>query len=135
MRFSEVIRPKRFNDVTPKDRQIVLVEGDLERVPELDHPGNPPAVAFAQIYNIRCNLLPSESDPTPIEQYQAVAHAAIVHAITDQEDRWHSFDGLAFNADLGSPVGLDADGGKDGVNIVLVVWYRTSERSPYQVRA
>jgi len=39
----EVVRPTRFGDFTPKDRQIMLVQGPQELVAELSHPGNPPA--------------------------------------------------------------------------------------------
>jgi len=135
MLFKEVIRPKRLETYTPKDRQIVVTQGDSERVPALDKPGDPPAICYARLFNIRVHLMPSESDPTPIDEYANVAHASVVHAVTDVQDRWHTFGGLAFNADWGDPEGLAASGGKDGVTIPLLVFYRTSERSPYEVRA
>jgi len=130
----EVIRPTRLAEYTPKHRQIVLLVGDEEDVEELMRPGNPPAVAKMQTYNIVCNLLPSELDPTPIETYEARVVSEVKIAITQAGTQWHNFNGLAVNAEFGASRAIDASGSVAGVIVPLMVTYRTSEWNPYQAR-
>ena len=131
---SEVIRPTRFGGFTPKHLQIVLTQEDPEELPDLFIPGNPPAVAYRQQFNIRVHLMPSEKDPTPVEEYINVAVGDVVRVVTDAGDQWFNWDGLALDSRWSAPEHVDADGSLDGVNVPLLVTYRTSELNPYVVR-
>ena len=130
----EVVRPTRFGDFTPKDRQIMLVQGPQELVAELSHPGNPPAQAYRQIYQIRCHLMPSERSTATIDELLNQFQADIVRAIAGVSSTWHTFGGLANDAQFMSPEYVSADGGLDGINCPIAVTFRTDDDDPTQVR-
>lgn len=129
----QVVRPTRLGGFTPKDRQVVLTQSSPERVPELDYPGNPPANCYSITFNIRCHVLPSEKDPTPIDTIVNAMSADVVKVITEPTN-WHTFGGLAIDAELEAHENIDGDGGIDGVNVPVTVFYRTSETNPYTSR-
>jgi len=131
----EVIRPTRSIDWTPRDRQIVLVQGQPEIVEELMRPGNPPATASRQTYHIRCHLLPSERQAETIDEMLNMFHADVVRAVCSGSSTWHTFGGLAVDAQWKSPEYVSADGGIDGVNVPIAITYRTDEDDPTEVRA
>lgn len=130
----EVVRPTRLSDYTPRHLQIVLTKESEEEVPELMCPGNPPALAFKQTYAIRCHVLPSEKDPTPVDEYCEVFRAEVVKAVCEFT-RWETFGGLALLADWLGTGDTDSDGGIDGVTVRLAITYRVDEGNPYNVRA
>lgn len=119
---------------TPRHLQIVLTQADPEDIPELFCPGNPPAIAYLQRFNIRCHIMPSEKDPTPFDEYVNTMTADVVKAVTYTGSDWFTFGGLAIDAKWETRENIDADGGVDGVNIPLAITYRTSETDPYAVR-
>lgn len=131
---SEVIRPTRLGGYTPKHLQIVLTKGDDERAAELDCPGNPPAEAHRQIFNIRCHILPSEKDPTPVDEYCEVLEADVKRVVTDVT-RWECFAGNAITAEWLATENVDSDGSSDGINVPIAITYRTDENNPFNVRA
>lgn len=132
---SEVIRPNRLgSNWSPRHLQIVLKNGESVRFPDLDCPGNPPAIARQQTFHIVCNIMPSEKDPTPIDEYVETMHGDVVRVICDP-DLWYSFGGLAIDAEFGDPVYDSADGGMTSMDIPLLVTYRVSETDPWEVRA
>lgn len=130
----EVIRPTRLGGFTPRHLQIVLTAGDKERITELDYPGNPPANAYSQTWNIRCHLMPSEKDPTPIDTYMELIAADVVRAVCGTDSDWYRFNGLAIDATWESHEAIQADGGLDGVNVPLAVLYRVAENDPFNHR-
>ncbi len=130
----EVIRPKRLGGYTPQHMQIVLTQDDPVEVPELNRPGNPPSVAWEQRFNIRCHIMPSESDPTPVDEYINTFAADVVEVITDAGAGWYTFGSLAVDSHFDAMEMIEADGGIDGFNLPLRVIYRTSEWTPYQAR-
>lgn len=130
---SEVIRPTRMGGYTPKHLQIVLTQDAPERNEELDCPGNPPAIAWDQRFNIRCHVMPSEKDPTPVDELVNTMAADVQQVVTDATD-WHTFGDLALNAQWQTPENIDGDGGIDGINVPLVITYRVAENNPYQKR-
>lgn len=129
----EVVRPTRLDACTPKNMQVILTQDAPQRNEELDCPGNPPAIAYDVLFNIRCHIMPSEKDPTPVEEYINVLAADVVRVVCDATD-WHTFGGLAINANWQSQENTDADGSFDGVNVPLLVTYRTDETNPFTVR-
>ena len=128
---AEVFRPTRMGEFTPRDRQILVVQGDDERVTELDIPGNPPGIARRQTFNIRCHLMPDENSG---EDAVNQAAADIIKAITTPNATWHTMDNLAIDSELGKFEFVNFDGGPDGVNVPLQVTYRISEYSPFVSR-
>lgn len=131
---TEVIRPTRLGGYTPKNLQIVMTKGDNERVNELDCPGNPPALAHRQTFNIRCHVLPSELDLTAVDEYCEVMEAAVKMVVTDAT-RWECFASQAITADWLPTEPIQSDGSFDGVNVPIAVLYRVDEDNPYNVRA
>lgn len=131
----EVIRPTRFgSNWTPKDLQIVLTQGANDIVDELSYPGNPPAIARRQVFNIRCHIITDERSCDAVDT-TINTFAADVIKIVCTPSEWHNFDGNAINAEWMSQEDIQADGGVDGVNVPLAITYRTSETDPYTVRA
>jgi hypothetical protein len=123
---TEVILPKRLSGYTPKDRQIVLTRGLEERVEELDCPGNPPAIAKRQMFAIRCHVLPSEKDPTSVDEYcDQIAND--VRRVVCDASLWHTFGGDAINAEWLPDEAVNSDGSFDGVAVMLAVTYRHAE--------
>lgn len=128
-----VVRPTKLGTYTPEHLLIVLTRGESVRVPELDCPGNPPAVCRRQTFGVRVHIAPSEKDATPIELYEDVAEAEIHKAVTGTA-AWHTFGGNAINAEIGIVERISGDGGYDGISIPVLVTYRADEDDPYQVR-
>lgn len=126
----EVIRPTRLGNYTPKDRQIVLTQGDPARIEELDYQGSPPAIAMTQEYNIRCHLIVDEQETTDIDSLLNLFASDVIRAVTQSSATWHTFDDNAIDAQFLAPQYVSADGGPDGVNVPLLVTYRVSEYDP-----
>jgi hypothetical protein len=132
--FAQVVRPTKLSTYTPEHGLIVLTRGESVRVPNLDCPGNPPAIAYQQTFLIRIHIAPSEKDETPLELFEDVAEAAI-HTAIRTNGTWHTFDSNAINAEFQSMQTATSDGGYEGVIVPLVVTYRFSEGDPYTARA
>lgn len=128
----EVVRPKRREPYTPQHLQIVIEQADPERDLELSLPGNPPATAWRQRFDIQCHVIASENDITAVDQLINTFAADAVKAITNAT-AWHTFGGYAINSQFDSQEQID-DETVQGINIPLVVTYRTNENDPYTVR-
>ena len=129
----EVVRPTRNADYTPRHLQIVLTKADPEEVTELGCPGNPPAIAWRQRFDIRCHVLPSEKDSTPIDTYCEVMAADVVRVVCDAT-RWHTFAELAINAEW-LPTEMIVSDAIAGVVVPIAITFRTDEGNPFNVRA
>jgi len=132
--ISEVRRPTRFASFTPIHKQIVLVQAATERVPILDRPGNPPAIAYRQPFAIHCHIIQSERDTDSIDTLLNAFHADVVKAICSPASTWHNMGGNAIDSEFGTVNYVQADGGVDGVQIPLLVTYRVSEDDPTELR-
>jgi hypothetical protein len=130
----EVIRPRRLNDFTPADGQIVVTQGSSEVSEESSHGGNPPAIARNQTFNIRCHVINDERDDTTIDEITNTFAADVIKAVTTGTN-WHNFDGNAINATIESFELISGDGGLDGINVPITILYRTDEDNPYIARA
>jgi hypothetical protein len=133
-RIVEVIQPKRQGDYSPRHNQIVLTYGGIDRVEALDFPGNPPAVAYNQTYNIRCHVIPSEKDPTPINEMLDTYAAEVMRVVCDAGSQWYSFGSLAIDANFQPTETYSAENGLSGINVPLVVTFRHSENNPFEAR-
>ena len=139
----EVIRPTRLGSWTPRDLQIVVVQGDAERVETLDVPGNPPAECNRQIFNLYCYVRSSESDDEPSDKTVNAFVADVKKAVCDPQATWHNFASVcgttttnwAINAEWLTPENIESGEGCDGIKLILAITYRTDENNPYNVRA
>jgi len=132
---SEVIRPTRMGDFTPKHNQIVMVQDDPVIDPVSSHPGNPPAIAWLQRFKVHCHVMPSEQDPTTLDELLNTFVADVIKTVTVPQAGWHNMDGLAINTTIEGFERIPPDGSFAGMTIVFAVLYRTDETSPYVVRA
>lgn len=130
----EAIRPTRLGTWTPQHLQIVLTQGSNEVVDELSYPGNPPAIARRQTFNIRCHILSDEQDIEAIETVINTFAADVVKAVCSVTE-WYQFASNAINAEWLATEDIAADGSLDGVNVPIAILYRTAENDPYTVRA
>lgn len=130
----EVIRPRRLNDFTPIDGQIVVTQGSSEIVDESGYPGNPPAIARRQTFNIRCHVMSDEHDQTTIDEIVNTFAADVVVAVC-QGTQWYSFGSNAVDATWEPTELISGDGGLDGINVPISILYRHDENNPYNVRA
>lgn len=104
-------------------------------MPELDCFGNPPAVAVRQTWNIRCHIVPSEKDPTPVDEYCDSLKSAVQAVVIDSGVRWYTFGELAVDAEWMPIENIDSDGGIDGFNQPIAVTYKTDEGNIYVSRS
>ena len=129
----EVIRSLRLAQYTPRHLQIVLTRGSRERAPEIDCYGNPPSVGWRQRFDIRCHVLPSELDDTPIDQYCDTFEADVVKTVCDAS-QWQTFGNNSINANWLPPEMIASEGGIGGVNVPIEIEYRVDEGNPYNAR-
>jgi len=131
---SSVVEPKRLGDYTPEHLQIVVKQANPERVPELDCPGNPPADAWRQQFNLYLHVRPSETDTEPVD---AIINrfCADVKKVVCTPSTWYNFGGFAIYAEWLTVESIDSGEVTDGVNMPLAVTYRVAENDPYTVRS
>lgn len=131
----EVLRPVRTESFSPKHFQLILIQGEQERIDELSKNGNPPSVAFMQTMHVAAHVMPSETDSTPFDEYCNTFYADIVECITNSGDSsWWRFGDLAINSEIGPMQPMESDGGVDGFIMPIEITYRVSESSPYEPR-
>jgi hypothetical protein len=133
---TEVVRPKRRGENwLYKHNGIGIRQGESMRVPELDCPGNPPAVAWATMFVVTCVSKDSENETQPHATNSNEMAAAAIQAITSV-DSWHTMGDVAFDADIQTLEPFDSpEGEMDGTNVPIQVTYRVSENNPFEVRA
>ena len=128
-----------FHDTeSPQNHGIVLTQSNDERLPEFDCPGNPPALAYQTTYNVRCRIMPSERDTTPVTEYCNVIAAEVQRVIVSpgtNSYQWHTMEDLAFDCDFGAYEFYTPDGAFDGISVPVIVSYRVSEGNAFEVRA
>jgi hypothetical protein len=132
---TEVIQPTRLGTWTPRDSQIVVVQANPELVPELMCPGNPPAEAWRQTFNLCLHIKPSESDTEAADPKLNRFVADVRKVVCDPAATWHNFGGWSIDATWQTMENIDSGEGIDGVNMPLAITYRTDEGNPYNVRA
>jgi hypothetical protein len=132
----EVIRPCRTDTYETQSWQILVLLTEHDEVPELARAGNPPACAYMAKISLVAHIMPSETDPTPQDEYASIIHADMVESLTDSGNPlWMQWGNLAIDSKIGGMEPLAADGGIDGFSLTLEITYRVSEWSPYEVRA
>lgn len=131
----DVIRPDRqARTYTPKNNLIIVEQADSVPLPELDHPGNPPAICEALTFQIYALNRPADKSGTPAATNSNTLEACVKKAICSSSD-WYHFSSLAINAVFGTTQQLESQNGDHaGVMVPLIVTYRYSETDPYTVR-
>jgi hypothetical protein len=134
---SEVVRPNRKGENWQyRHMGIGILQGESTRVPELDCPGNPPAIAYAVQFQLQGICKDSMNLDEPHATSENEMAAAIQKAIASDVNTWHTMDGNAFDSDFGSATPFSSPEGENlGVSIPLSVTYRVSENNPFEVRA
>lgn len=133
--LAEVYRVNRdASDWTPENNSIVVKQTTATRFPEMDCPGNPPAVAyqleFALVSFTRQPDREENADEAAINMFAALVRKAI----TNGSD-WYTFGGLAFDAEVGEIVPfITENGAHAGAVQQLMVRFKVSELDPFVVR-
>lgn len=131
-------RPKRLHGYTPKDRELVLYQG--ERVPDEEHTteGDPPASARWQTYFVAIFVVPPDSDATPIETHTNLRVADVEQILTNPPtsgEDWETWGGLAIASEINDPLDLYTPAGEfAGAILPVRVLYRTPDNDPYTTR-
>ncbi len=126
------IRPLRINDDAAGDYKITLTQGGQNENVDLSCQGNPPALAFDQVFIISGELRPSEESQISIDTYRNRFAADITLALTS-ESNWHNWGGLAIDTRLGT-VAFRQTAEASWLEMRILVRYRVNENDPYQVR-
>jgi hypothetical protein len=117
---------------------VQVVQSDSQRTPELDCPGNPPALAYTLLFELKCVCRDSqedEADKALATNPNDMAAAAVV-AITATGSTWYTMAGNAINSRIGNLIPFDSvEGEFNGMTVPIEIIYRVSENNPYQVRA
>jgi hypothetical protein len=132
---SSVIRPARNGgEFNIQNLQIVVRQGADEIIDELSYPGNPPAIAHKQTFNLRCHVLLSERNTDSVESTINTFQADVIKCLTTGNE-WYRFGTSAVDATIGAVEPINEDGGIDGFNLPVYITYRVDENNPYNVRA
>lgn len=120
---------------TLKNLSIAVQQANDEPVEELNHEGNPPAMAYQVTFNLHAFVRESDKTDTPHSTSENMMVAAIKKAIVSDGVGWYSFNGNAIDGSWGQVSPFQSpDGDHAGVTIPLTVLYRISETNPYEVR-
>lgn len=136
----DVVRPDRIgNEVNPADGGIVVIQADSVRAPDLDYPGNPPAVAYSTIFEVHCFVRLSDRSENDYQEIQSDRGAQIIKAITSEATdpgMWYTFEDSAVIAELGDVKNFSiSEGNHNGVTVAMTITHRQDENNPYNARS
>lgn len=138
--IAKVIRNDRQGTAAaPRNHTVYVVQGDSARQPELDKPGNPPAIAYETTFDFKCFVRESDALRTETDSTVNEVVAAVRKAICTPETSpttWYTMGGEAILCNWGDNSPFDpGDGSNAGATVSLLVLYRESETDPYESRA
>lgn len=117
------------------DYSVVFAYGSAERNTALGLPGNPPAIAFNQQFELYLVLRPSDDNTIPLDQLAAIFYAEVMQGLTTDATYWVKWGGLAIDTEIeGHEPIVTGDGSYCGWKVTLTVKYRVSESDPYTQR-
>ena len=118
---------------TPRNRQVIVSQDFPKRYPEIDCPGNPPALGFQTTITLSCHVCQSELDPTPTNRLLSEFATEVITWVTSSDDwpRW----GIAIDSNVGDFERSSVDDVTDAVQIPITVSYRVSENNFTEARA
>ena len=126
--------PRNGGEYSIEHLQIIIRQGSDEIDAELSYPGNPPAIAHRQTFNLRCHVLTSERDTEPVDATINAFAADVIKCLTAGNE-WYQFGGTAIDATIGAVEQINEDGGADGFNLPISILYRVDENNPYNARS
>ena len=126
--------PRNGGEYTPEHLQILVRQGDDEIDDEQCRPGNPPAIAHRQTFNLRCHVMTSERDTDVVDSISNTFCADVIKCLTAPTN-WCQFGSVSYDATIKSPEPINEDGGPDGFNLPIVIVYRVDENNPYNARS
>lgn len=131
-----VERPNRDgSNLSYKHRSVQVVQGEAERVPDLDCPGNPPAIAYRVAIQLQCVCRDEKDEIDAFVTATNDVAAAVVKAVTNDGTTWYTMNGNAIDADIGNITQFSlSEGEVNGVVVPVSVLYRVAENDPYTVR-
>jgi len=123
---SEVVRPTRIGGVSPKDKQIVLRQGNWKPPGEQESASN--STTKVQIYYVTCWVRSSDKATTAVDTEINQLAADVEKALMSDD----TFGGLAIMSDLTGGIALESDDGQcEGITLLLEVQYRCRWGDPY----
>lgn len=128
------IRPLRFVADRVQNLQIIVTIAGMAKNDALSCMGNPPAVARDMTVLCACYGMVSETDTNPADYWRNRMFGAMSKAITTGT-AWWNWDGLAINSVVGDPeYRTDGEGQSVGVQLPVMITFRTDENNPFNVR-
>lgn len=128
------IRPLRFSADKMENLQIIVTIVGMPVSTALSYMGNPPAIARDMTVMCSCYGMPSETDTNPADYWRNRIFGAMSKAITTGA-AWWNWDGLAVNTVVGDPSPVaEGDTGNIGVQLPIVITFRTDENNPFNGR-
>ena len=126
-------------EYTPEHLTMIVTGPDeIPREPELDRPGNPPAIAYRMPVMVECILIPSrwQCEHTWDEMSSIVLTNISIAITISNAATWHQFGGLCINAEIQSPQYQrpENDGGIGSVKFIVDAFFRVSEINPTIIR-
>jgi len=133
----EVVRPNRdASNWSPKDNTVLVMQGESARLPGMDLPGNPPAVAYALTLTLAGFARQSDRSTLPDDSESNELAGVIQRAVTGGDADWHTFGGVALDARFGDVATFPrTSDSHSGATVELTVHYRVSELDPFEVRS
>jgi hypothetical protein len=130
-----VIRPLRFSDDRIENLQIIVTVIGMPKNDALSYMGNPPVTARDLTVNCSCYGMPNESDFNSADYWRNQIFGAMSKALTTGA-AWWNWDGLAINSSVGDPTPIsEGSTGNVGVQLPVVITFRTDENNPFNLRA
>lgn len=127
----EVKRPTRLGDYSPEDGLVLLTQDDPEPNAELSPDGSVWRTAWDQPFDITLFVIPSEKSEVPLDTLKNVFGASVSKALATHET-WPTWGNLAIDSRIDAPVSFDSeDGSITGINVRLIVTYRTPYNDPF----
>lgn len=126
--FGDVVESRpvgAIGEFSPRHGSVLVEAGEVERVEELDYAGNPPGIAWRQIFNIRVYVR-DENDSTAWQMLSSLYLAQIDKAIK-APSAWWTMGGYAVDAETLPWTHQPPDGGLGGATLPIAVTYRVSE--------
>lgn len=140
---TEVVRPNRDgSQFNYRHLSIRVDQASLERIEDMDCPGNPPAIAWALTFEIRgfcrnTNQGAEFLEAATVNPYdmQAAIERAIVTEAADSST-WYRMGTYCWDTRRGPVEYFQADDGEyHGVMVPITCLYRVSETNPFESRA
>lgn len=132
--YTTTHRSTRVATWQPKDMVVHILQGETVRNDELSLPGNPPAQAWDMTVVVAGIVKPSDTSTTPVDTYKNQFWAEIVKA-ANTGDNWHTWGDNAINSIISDVEEYTSeDGSVAGVQVSILITFRTDENNPFNGR-